>query len=180
MPDGSANFPVLFNIPSKDRIASLARQDFTRINMLIIGALTMAFESMNLKRGMNEVQILDLSEAIIDSAEEDNLSLEDIVLFLQHLVRGKYEMSYESMDLPKFMKLFDHYRDERWKEGIRLRNDRHEQYKCMGDTGRTSQNNELAERFGSMCDRMHDLKAAMREIKKENEVLRKADKFFKG
>ncbi len=131
--DGEPNFPMLFNIPSSERIMALAEKDFTRINMLLVGALTVAFEGMNLKRGMNAMQILTLAETIIESAGEDNISMEDFMIFLHRVISGKYELSYESMDVPKFMILFDKYRNKRWEEGIKLRDSKDEEYKRMGD-----------------------------------------------
>jgi len=74
---------MVFSIPKSERIEALAEVDFSKINSVIIVALTMAFENLNLKRGMNEIQVLNLSEAIIESAAEDDLSLEDLLLFLQ-------------------------------------------------------------------------------------------------
>jgi hypothetical protein len=130
---GAPNFPALFNIPRSERIAALAEREPIKTNAIVSGALTMAFENINLKRGFKEEQVLELADAIIDSAGEDNLSLEDLVLFLQYLVRGKYEMSYESLDVPKFMRMFNKYRDERWAEGVRIRDEKHDEYKSLGD-----------------------------------------------
>jgi hypothetical protein len=130
---GAPNFPALFNIPRSERIAALAEREPVKTNAIVSGALTMAFENINLKRGFKEEQVLELADAIIDSAGEDNLSLEDLVLFLQYLVRGKYEMSYESLDVPKFMRMFNKYRDERWAEGVRIRDEKHDEYKSLGD-----------------------------------------------
>lgn len=165
---GIVNFPALFTIPSSGRITELAKNDFRRANILIIGALTMAFESMNLKRGMNEMQILDLSEAIIDSAEDDNLSFEDVVLFLQNMVRGKYEMSYESLDIPKFMKLFDLYRTERHKAIMEYRENQHLQFKGLGSAERSNQADPLSEHFSRMADTLSTIRSNLKELKSQN------------
>lgn len=174
--NGTANFPALFSIPKKDRIEALAKDDFRRTSMLVIAALTMALENINLKRGLNEFQVLDLAEAIIDSAGEDNLSFEDLMLFLQFLVRGKYEMSYESMDIPKFMKLLDQYRDERWKEGIKIRDEKIAQYQSLGPSVRSAHKDELADKFNNIAGKMYDLKASLRDANHENNILRQIDK----
>lgn len=176
--DGTPNFPALFQIPTDGRISFMAQQDFTRINVIVIGAITMALEAMNLKKTMNEFQVLELAETIIDTSDQDNLSFEDLMLFLQGLVRGKYKIPGDTMDLPRFMELFDQYRDERWQAGIKLRDDLHEQYKIMGDTGRSVQNNELAERFGNMAGKLSEMKDQWRQTKRENDVIKQADKFF--
>ncbi len=174
---GAVDFPILFEIPAKDRIAALAEQNFSRMNGLIIVALTTAFENLNVKRGMNEIQILNLSEAIIDSAAEDNLSFEDLLLFLQQFVRGKFPMSYESLDLPKFMKALDMYREERWHEGIKLRDSRIAQWQGLGDSGRSTKTDSLSEHMSGLSGRIADMKDAMRE-RKIGDTMKNADKYF--
>lgn len=176
-PNGAINYPAVFCIPSNDRITKLAADDFNRVNLLLIGALTMALESINLKRGLNEMQILDLSECIIDSASEDNLSFEDIMLFLQNMVRGKYEMSYESMDVPKFMRMLNIYRDERKAAILDYRENMHLQYKGIGDATRTAKADPLSEHFSRLGDTISSLKSNLKETKKENQTLKSIDKW---
>lgn len=122
---GGVNFPVIFEIPSEHRLPQLAKQDYQQTFALVAGGLTLAFETMNLSRSINESQILELSDTVLESASEDNLSLEDLMLFLQKLTRGEYGKLYESMDIPKFMDMFEVYREERFQA---LRNIREEQY----------------------------------------------------
>lgn len=176
LPDGSANYPVLFQVPTHERIPALAQIDYQRINMLVIGALTMAFEAMNLKRGMNEMQVLMASEMIIESSSEDNLSLEDVILFLQNMIKGKYDMSYESLDVPKFMKLFEIYRQERHSAILEYRENRHLEYKGLGDANRTNNADPLAEHFSKLGETISGLKERLRETSKENYVLKQMDK----
>lgn len=105
---------------------------------LVAAGLTLAIENMNLKRGLTASQLVDLSEEILDSSVDDKLAFEDLMLFLQGLTRGRYGELYESMDIPKFMNLFGKYRDERWEEGIRLRDAKHDEYKNLGDKERAN------------------------------------------
>lgn len=115
LPSGHANFPALFTIPTGQRLPALAKQDAKRAFMIVCAGVTMAMESLNLARPMNSNQIMDLTDAIIESSEEDNLSLEDLLLFLQKLTRGEYGAMYESMDIPKFMQFFEKYREQRFQ-----------------------------------------------------------------
>lgn len=179
LPTGSPNFLALYNIPNKDRVRDMAIVDFNRVNMLIIGALTVVFEGMNLKRGMNEIQILSLSELIIDSAGEDNFSFEDFMIFLQNMLAGKYEMSYESMDIPKFMRLFELYREERWQNWVTHKDNEHLQYKGLGDANRTGKADPLAEHFSRMASTISAMKENMKELRTENRTMKQADKFYK-
>lgn len=96
----------------------MAANDPKKASAVVLVALETAMASMNLVRPMNAHQMLDLVEAILESSTEDNLSLEDLMLFLQKLIRGEYGPLYESMDIPKFMDHFEKYREERhraWK-----------------------------------------------------------------
>lgn len=177
-PNGAADFPALFSIPTKDRISEMAKQDFQKINMLIIGALTVCFEGMNLKKGMNEMQILTLSEHIIDSSAEDNLSFEDFMLFLQNMILGKYEMSYESMDIPKFMRIFEVYRQDRHEAIQDYRYNMHLSQRGIGDATRSTKTDEISEHLGNMTGRLKELKDALRSKTHENTIIKKADKFY--
>lgn len=123
-PQGQVNFPAIFSISRENRLPEMAKTDLKRTFAVVLVAVTNALESMNLIRPMNATQIMDLVDAIIESSEEDQLSLEDLMLFLQQLVRGQYGKLYESLDIPKFMGMFDQYREERWQS---LRNIRDEQ-----------------------------------------------------
>lgn len=172
------DFPKVFDIPKSERITALAEVDFTRIVTLVSAAITMALENINLKKPLNAIQILDLSEAVIDSSAEDNLSFEDLMLFLQGLVRAKYPISYETFDIPRFMKAFDVYREERWQEGVALRDAKIAQWQGLGDAARSAKEDPLSTHMSNMSGRLSEMKSNLVEAKRENEVLRKADKFY--
>lgn len=172
---GQINFPLVLQVPRNERLPDLAKKDFVQTAAILNVALTGAFENMALRKGMDEEQILDLTEAIIDTSSEDNLSLEDLMLFLQRLVRGEYDCG-ETMTIAKFMKLFELYREERWQELVRYRNEVHEQKKCFGDNGRTMQRDELNEHFSSIGSRLSDMKSQIERLKEENKNL-KMDNF---
>lgn len=114
----------------------MAKKDFEGTLGLVVAGLTLAIENMNLKRGLNASQLADLAEEIIDTSNDDKIAFEDLMLFLQGLTRGKYGELYESMDIPKFMNFFNQYRDERWAEGVRIRDEKHIEFKALGDPER--------------------------------------------
>lgn len=161
--NGSPNFLKLFTIPAGERLPAMAKNDFEGTLDIVLAGVTLAIESMNLKRGLNASQINDLAEEILDSSHEDNLSLEDLILFMQRLVRGQYGELYESMDIPKFMTLFGKYRDERWEEGIKQRDLKHEEYKNLGDPSR--QNGQLTDFDQHLAAYTTKLQAKNDEIK---------------
>jgi len=172
---GAPNFPVLYSVPNNQRIRDLAKQDYRRINMVIVGALTVAFEALNFKRGMNGLQIVTLSDTIIEGASEDNLSLEDLMLFLQQMIAGKYEMTYESIDIPKFMKMFEVYRQERWSQWIKHNEDKHEQYKSFDrlaiPASKTSPLSELLADYSNKIRAKNDeIKTLRAEVKRKHDI----------
>lgn len=127
---GSANYPALFSIPTVQRLPALYESEPAKIAAIITTGLTLSIESMNLSRPMNASQIVDLADTILDSSKEDNLSLEDVMLFLQKLIRGEYGKLYESMDIPKFMEFFEIYREERYQAIKQLREENFVQFKA--------------------------------------------------
>ena len=129
-PSGSANYPALFSIPTVQRLPALYESEPAKIAAIVTTGLTLSIESMNLSRPMNASQIVDLADTILDSSKEDNLSLEDVMLFLQKLIRGEYGKLYESMDIPKFMEFFEIYREERYQAIKQLREENFVQFKA--------------------------------------------------
>lgn len=121
-PNGSPDYSKLLEV--KERLPELIQKDYKQTCAVLVVALTKAFSAMNLSRPMNADQIMELAETIMDSSGEDFLALEDVLIFLQGLVRGKYGALYESMDIPKFMDKFEIYREERHQA---LMNHRYEQ-----------------------------------------------------
>ena len=129
LPTGAVNYPELFKVA--ERLPEMAKSDLQGTTMLINAGLTQAMKSMNLVRPMSGQQVLDLADAIIDTASEDNLSLEDLMLFLQKLVRGEYGPMYEGMDIPKFMDKFELYREERFQAIQNIRYEESIQHKTL-------------------------------------------------
>ena len=155
--DGAGyNYPNILSIP--ERLPEMAKNAFNDTLGLITVALTKAFQSMNLNRPMNADQIIELAETIIDSSKEDHLALEDVVLFLQGLVRGKYGSLYESMDIPKFMDKFEIYRESRHQALVRIRDEQQCNWKSLGDQTRISDNEDRERELsrGAMVDYLKD------------------------
>lgn len=170
---GVVKYDNVLSIPSDNRIVKLAEKDYSNTLMAISAALHLAFEGMNLKRGMTADQEIDLAEAIIDTSAEDYLALEDLLLFLQKLVRGEYGVLYESMDIPKFMDKFEIYRQERHENLIRIREERQIQFKKTGDTGRSNVETELGQHFSGMAEKISVMSSELKHLRKENNNLKK-------
>ncbi len=169
--DGCINYPMVLSIPNTDRIPELAKQDFRRVLMLIIGAITVAVEKLPVKKRLNEIEILDVAENIIDTSGEDYLAFEDLMLFLQKLTRGEYKLPAE-LDVQKFMEIFEIYREQRHQEYHELKYNQHLQHKSLGDANRSAVADPLSEHFAKMGDRMSTLKNTISELKQENSSLK--------
>jgi hypothetical protein len=137
---GKVRYDKTLQIPSSERITALTRADdgYKQVYTVLVVNLQLAFANLNLKRGVNDDQLLELADMIIEEANEDNLSMEDVLLFLQQLVTGKAGKIYDRLDIPAFFELFEGYRQERHLalQYIQYETDCH--YKALGDTTRSS------------------------------------------
>lgn len=171
---GGVNYPVVFSIPTPERIAKLAENDFAGTLTIVAAGVTLAMEALNLKNPMNPLQIVDLADAIIDTAEEDNLALEDLMLFLQNLTRGKYNPLYESMDVAKFMEKFEIYRQERHEAVAEYRENKHLELTALGDASRTAKPaSALDEHLAEFNTKLQNYKDELHLKKRENQELKK-------
>lgn len=173
---GGINYPSLFSIPNKERIHEMSKVDFDGTVQVLSVSVKLALESFNLKRPLTNNQIFDLVEAVIDESGSDNLALEDLLLFLQQLTRGEYGDMYESMDVPKFMQWFGEYRDKRWEAGVKIRDEKHEEFKRLGDDNyheRANRVSPIDEELLKYTQKRQEQKDEIALLKKENEILKR-------
>lgn len=178
-PQGAVNYPAVFAAPTEERIKELVKRDFMQATAIVVVALTLAFEKMNFKKKIDGILINNIADEIVDTSEEDNLSMPDLMLFLQGLVRGEYG-NVEELSVSRFMNLFGKYRDNRWNEWFAFKENEHLQYKALGDGNRTGTVDPLSEHFGKLGASLHELKSQMISQKREKEVINKANKFYEG
>lgn len=141
---GVVAFPKVLSVPTSERIPALAKTQEGRGDILIAltASLKSAFSNINLRVGLNEDQLIDLADAIIDQSGEDNLSLEDVLLFLQKLLVGDAGKIYDRMDVPTFFELFETYRQDRHEAVVRIREEQQSQHKSFGDPERWSETHD--------------------------------------
>lgn len=133
-------------VPSGERLPELAKKDRPTLHKLIAAQIEFIMKYFNLKQGLSLDQIFILSDTIIDESEQDNLSLQDVYIFLYKLATGKMGPIYQSLDIPRFMELFEVHREERYQELLRYREEEHSHFKCQGDGERWSQTQDDRER----------------------------------
>lgn len=130
---------VMENIPVADRLPGLAKNyGIDKVSAVLAKAITRTLANFNLRVGMNADQVLELSLQLIESADEDQLAFEDIMLFLDGMVKYKYGKVYDRMDMPTFFEMLEIYREQRHQEFVRYRDEQNAQYKSYGDSNRTS------------------------------------------
>ncbi len=138
---GVIDYKRALSIPTSERITALAQNNVDRARVLVAlsASLKSAFNNINIRMGLSEDQIVDLADSIIDESADDNLSLEDVLLFLQQLVSGKAGVVNDRMDMPTFFKLFESYRQERHEALLAVRYEQQVNYKALGPTERASE-----------------------------------------
>ena len=130
---------VMQQIPVSSRLPALANNYGNDKIAIVLGkAITKTMSNFNLRVGMNAEQILELSHMLIDSANEDQLAFEDVMLFLDGMIKSKYGKVYDRMDIPTFFEMLENYRDERHRQYINYKDEQHAQVKASGDSNRSS------------------------------------------
>lgn len=138
---GVIKFERTLQIPMSERIPALIKEPDGELKVCtaIVASLKSAFDNINLKRAMDENQVVELAGVIIDQAHQDQLALEDVLLFLQRLVTGQAGTLYDRLDIPTFFELFETYREERYQALRHIKDEQHVNYKAMGDNTRYSE-----------------------------------------
>jgi len=138
-------------VPVSERLPALAKlYGNDKISIVLAKAITKTLNSFNLRVGMNSDQITELSYSLIESAEEDQLAIQDILLFLEGMVKYKYGKVYDRMDMPTFYEMLEVYREQRHQALMSKNDELQAQYKAYGDTNRLSNDTEKAANRSAM------------------------------
>lgn len=130
---------VIQNVPVSERLPALVKlYGPEKIAGVLNLAITRALNNFNLRVGMNPDQIAELSYSLIEEAEQDQLAIQDILLFLDGLPKFKYGKVYDRMDMPTFFEMLEVYREQRHQAFVRVIEERDAQYKSYGDSNRMS------------------------------------------
>lgn len=176
---GEINFGEIFKIPKSERLPALYEKDFLKTTAVLVSAISTAFEKLNLKKKDYGAVVNDIAEDILDNYHKDNLTLEDLMLFLQKLCRGEYG-NIEEVSLARFNNLFCKYLDERWDEGIRIRDEKHDEYKTWGDNNHFERSNRVSPIDQELHDYRKKIEIRKDEaalLKRENEILKQQRDF---
>ena len=131
---------VIELVPVSERLPALTKlYGVEKISGILSIAITKALNNFNLRVGMNPEQIMNLAYELIKDSEQDQLAIQDILLFLDGMVKYKYGKVYDRMDMPTFFEMLEVYREQRHQAYVNAKDESHAQFKAMGDSNRTSQ-----------------------------------------
>jgi hypothetical protein len=145
---GAVKYDAVLMIPKSERIPTIVASLEGRMKVVaaLSASMRSAFENLNLRVGMTSEQMIDLAEQVIEQSAEDNLAIEDVLLFLQQLITGKAGKIYDRMDMPTFFELFETYRQERHEKLVVIREEQRIQQKTYGDDGTRLSDNQDREK----------------------------------
>jgi hypothetical protein len=153
--DGATNYLQLVRVPTGERIPALVETNRKEVHQIIAAQIEYTMKFFNLPNGLNLDQVFLLADTIIDDAGSDNLSIQDVFIFLQKLASGKMGTVYNRLDIPTFMELFEIHRQERHEEMIRFREEENAQHKAL------PVNDRLADMFPD--DEKNEMRNAMKD-----------------
>lgn len=131
---GAIKFEKVLDISMNDRIPEMVKTEEGREDVFValVASLNSLFANVNLRVGLNEDQIIEIADLIIEQSHEDNLAIEDFLLFGQKFLVGDYGKIYDRMDVPTFFEFFEKYRQARHEGMANIREEQHAQFKSMG------------------------------------------------
>lgn len=152
--NGDINYQAVLSIPSKDRIPGLVSvYGFKSVHIIVTSLVRSFSDSYNLVRPMDNNQIVDCAATIVNSAVEDYLSIEDLVLFFDNAKRGVYGRVLDHMDEPLILEMLETYRQIRHNNYMKIKDSSHSQLKGMGSSERIH-NDELSSKFYDLVGRV--------------------------
>lgn len=165
--NGATDYISLMRVPTAERIPVLAKTNRKEIHQVIAAQIEYTMKFFNIANGMTVEQIFLLADTIIDDAGSDNLSIQDVFLFLQKLSTGKMGVVYNRLDIPRFMELFEIHRQERHQEKLKFQENEHLQYKSMGPSERSTETDSLSDHFSKFASTLSGLRQTVKELKSQ-------------
>lgn len=170
---GGVDFEKVLAISMHSRIPNLTHVYGTEMIHKILAALLTSFQNdLNLIRPMSAEQIESCSLELVMTTEEDQLSIEDYVLFFKGAKEGKYGRILDRMDQQTIFTLLEEYRQQRHIAKIRIKENKDLELKALGPSERTTQNDELASSFYNFAGRLAEMRDKLKEQREINRANR--------
>lgn len=171
MTAGTVDFYKVLDITLHARIPNLTHvYGFEKIHEILIVLLTSFNNSLNLIRPMNPDQIIECANDLVMTTEEDQLSIEDYVLFFKGAKEGKYGKILDRMDHQTVFSMLEEYRQERHRQYLRIREEKHLANKSTGSTERTNNPDPISESLCNVAGRLGDMKEKLKESREINKM----------
>ena len=139
--EDKANFESLLSIPLKDRVPGLLSDyGLKRMHRLIKTILLEFCYSIALPKSkkLTETKISVCACDLILIAEEDHLSLEDLIVFFELAKSGKYGRFKNMLTHYSIVEKLEQFRQNRYKAYIKLKEQKEAEQKNMGPVERIS------------------------------------------
>ncbi|HEU4903186.1 MAG TPA: hypothetical protein VFT06_10345 [Flavisolibacter sp.] len=166
---GVVNFIAVQSIPLYGRIPNLTHVYGTdKVHVVVLALLKRFNDDLNLVRPMTAEQLDSCAWELIMTSEEDQLAIEDYVLFFKGALQGKYGRILDRLDQQTVFTLLEEYREQRWQALQAYKLEQHENQKGQGPSERSVQRNELAEQMANIAGRLGDVREKLKEQREIN------------
>ena len=119
--NGQVSLKKVLEIPEDGRIPTLIKNfGIEKVHAVIVARLTLFVNNYNVVRPMNATQIVTTAAAIIDSAHEDHLAVEDLLLFFDGAMKNYYGRILDHIDQHVIFEMFEKYRQQRHEAFIEI------------------------------------------------------------
>jgi hypothetical protein len=136
-----ANFEALLSIPLTERIPGLINEyGLKRMHRLIKTILTEFCYSIALPKSkkLTETKISVVACDVILAADEDQLSMEDLIVFFELTKNEKYGKFKGLLTHYGIMEKLEQFRQERYTTYVRIKEQKEEEVRLLGPTERIS------------------------------------------
>lgn len=139
-------FDKLLSISLYDRIPNLTHvYGVEKIHAIVTALLKGFCDSYNVIRPMNSDQIVSCAYDMVMTSQDDQLSIEDYVIFFKGAKEGKYGKILDRMDQQTIFEMLEQYRQQRHEATLNIRDEQHVNFKALGPTDRTSEERQVDE-----------------------------------
>lgn len=136
-----ANFEALLSIPLSERIPGLTGEyGLKRMHKLIKTVLNEFCHAISLPKSkkLTETKTSVVACDLLLAADEDQLSLEDLIVFFELTKDGKYGKFKGLVTHYAIMEKLEHFRQERYETYMRIREQKEAEVRLLGPTERIS------------------------------------------
>jgi hypothetical protein len=138
--DGEVRFDKLLSIAIEDRIPGLIEENGNKriyqLLVMMVRAFCFALPLPKTKK-LSETKMSVLACDIMLSSYEDQLSLEDVILFFERARQEKYGKIKSLYHHQQVMNMLEQYRQARHEAYIKLKQEKENELKTLGPSGRT-------------------------------------------